>query len=177
MLEGRTVLHSPQVVKGTLWSARNTHTRYHSLMRTAFAATCLATTSLAVTAGAQTVDIEPCVGVVSALERLDCYDALARAAQRTPDSAAAPAPAAPAPAASAPPAGEIRSSVVRLRELQPGRLEIELANGQTWRQTSSDRYRLQVGHDVLLTRTRLGGQYFRLTAPAIRGFVQVERVR
>lgn len=44
------------------------------------------------------VDIAPCVGRASALDRLDCYDALGRAAQqeeRATDSASSPVPAPP----------------------------------------------------------------------------------
>jgi hypothetical protein len=67
--------------------------------------------------------------------------------------------------------------IVALRELQPGRFEIELANGQLWRQTSSDRYRLQAGQPVRVYRARAGSRFFRLTVPALRGFVQVERIR
>lgn len=74
-------------------------------------------------------------------------------------------------------ADEITSQVVALREILPGRFEIELANGQLWRQTSSDRYRLQVGHEARLYRARDGDRFFRLTVAALRGFVQVERVR
>ena len=71
---------------------------------------------------------------------------------------------------------ELESEVSALREIQPGRLEITLANGQVWRQANSDRYRLQVGHNVRVYSTRFG-RLFRLTAPALRGFIQVERVR
>jgi len=71
---------------------------------------------------------------------------------------------------------ELNSQVAALREIQPGRLEITLVNGQVWRQTNSDRYRLRTGHDVRIYPSRFG-HYFRLSAPALRGFVQVERVR
>lgn len=109
--------------------------------------------------------------------------AAAGAVAPTPTSTAQPAP----PAATfglpaepeveqAPAPQELVSSVAALRELQPGRLEITLANGQIWRQTHSDRYALAVGHEVRIYPTRFG-RYFRLTAKALRSFVQVERVR
>jgi len=148
----------------------------------------------------QLVDISPCVAIESGVARLDCYDALARSAREAAAHAHAPAPApAPAPAQSvraAPPASnrearaasasssadareaavEIASEVAELREIQPGRLEITLTNGQIWRQVNSDRYRLRVGHEVVLYPTRFG-EHYRLTAPALRGFIQVDRVR
>jgi hypothetical protein len=67
------------------------------------------------------------------------------------------------------------SQVAALREIQPGRLEVTLTNGQVWRQTNSDRYNLVVGHDVRLYRSGFGGT--RLSSLQARGFIQVERVR
>lgn len=63
-----------------------------------------------------------------------------------------------------------------LCEIQPGRLEIALESDQVWRQASSDRYPLAIGHEVRIYLTRFGSDS-RLTAPVLRGFVQVERVR
>jgi hypothetical protein len=71
---------------------------------------------------------------------------------------------------------EFWDRVAELREIQPGRLEVTLANGQVWRQTNSDRYELQPGHDVHLYPSGFG-QYYRLSALELRGFIQVERVR
>jgi hypothetical protein len=131
------------------------------------------------------VDAAPCVEIESALARLDCFDALARGAAKTsneprpavdPQSSDSPAPAATASSTAAS-AEELTSEIVGLRELEPGRYEIELENGQLWRQTSSDRYRLQIGQPVRVYRARVGSRFFRLTVPALRGFVQVERVR
>jgi hypothetical protein len=137
------------------------------------------------------VDIAPCVDIDSAVARLDCYDALARGARAATRDNAPAVPVAPEPraerartpvragddsASEAPLPDEIVSTVASLREIQPGRLEVELANGQVWQQTRSDRYRLQVGFEVHIYPTRFGGDY-RLSAPALRGFVQVARVR
>jgi hypothetical protein len=71
---------------------------------------------------------------------------------------------------------EVRSQVASVREIQPGRIEVTLANGQVWRQTNSDRYNLLVGHEVRLYPSGFG-QYFRLSAKELRSFIQVERVR
>ena len=68
------------------------------------------------------------------------------------------------------------SSVAALRAIQPGRVEVTLANGQVWRQTYSDSYNLLVGHEVKIYPSGFG-QYFRLSAPELRGFIQVERVK
>lgn len=172
--------------------------RYDSRMKLSWIVRALAPLVAALvggTASAQSppplVDISACVAIESALARLDCYDGLARAAGEQPAAAAARATEAPtaAPARNqAPPASrseanepaaleELASEVSALREVLPGRLEIELANGQIWRQTSSDRYRLVVGQEVRVYRARAADRYFRLTAPTLRGFVQVERIR
>ena len=76
----------------------------------------------------------------------------------------------------APSATELVSRVAALREIQPGRFEITLVNGQVWRQTNSDRYPLEIGHEVRIYSTRFGS-YFRLSATELRSFVQVERIR
>lgn len=133
--------------------------------------------------------------------RLECYDALARSvgadstAQRAvqaaepappPVGAAAPAVAALADTGSSrareprredePETQEVVSTVAALNEIQPGRLEITLANGQVWRQANTERYPLQVGHEVRVYPTRFGN-LFRLVSVKLRSFVQVERVR
>lgn len=119
-------------------------------------------------------EIEACARIGTDAARLACYDALAARARepREPRAAESSARAPAAPGNAERFAGEIAA----LREIQPGRLEITLVSGEVWRQTSSDRYPLRVGHAVEIYPTRFGG-YFRLTAPALRGFVQVERVR
>jgi hypothetical protein len=71
---------------------------------------------------------------------------------------------------------EVTSRVAGLREIQPGRVEVTLANGQVWRQTASDRYNLLVGHEVRVYPSGFG-QSFRLTSKETRGYIQVERVR
>jgi hypothetical protein len=71
---------------------------------------------------------------------------------------------------------EVVSSVAALREIQPGRLEVTLANGQVWRQMYSDPYNLLVGHEVKIYPSGFG-KYFRLTSTEVRGFTQVERVK
>jgi hypothetical protein len=136
-------------------------------------------------------EVRACAAKHRESERLECYDALARAveagtpapatAPQNADAASAPAdfgfsPQRAAPAEPPPAAQEIVSTVSALREIRPGRLEITLANGQVWRQTSSDRYLLAIGHEVRVYSTRFG-TYFRLSATKLRGFVQVERVR
>ena len=71
---------------------------------------------------------------------------------------------------------EIMSSITGLREIQPGRVEVTLANGQVWRQTHSDPYNLLVGHEVKIYPSGFG-KYFRLSSTRVRGFTQVERVK
>lgn len=158
--------------------------------------------SLAAQPDAET-GVAECAAIESAVARLDCFDALARSVRAAdgaaPAAARAPENGAPASRAAEPnrvvaaPSREERSSrreardagrveseqlgeVASLREVQPGRVEVTLTNGQVWRQTNSDRYNLLVGHEVKLYPTGFG-QYFRLSSTKARGFIQVERVR
>lgn len=144
--------------------------------------------------------VADCAAIESAVARLDCFDALARG-QRGGD---APAPERQSEAPSRSSEGtrsepreeepdaarssrrdaraadreqrELTSQVVAVREIQPGRVEVTLANGQVWRQTGTDRYNLLVGHEVRLYPSGFG-RYFRLSSTKARGFIQVERVR
>jgi hypothetical protein len=71
---------------------------------------------------------------------------------------------------------EVRGKIVELRETVPNAFVITLDNGQVWRQTRPDPYvMLRVGYDVRINMSRF--RAYRLTSPATRGFVQVERVR
>lgn len=140
-----------------------------------------------------------CAAIESAVARLDCFDALARkergvqasapqepstARQSSESSAPKPEDAVPDDAqasrrddrAADREQREVTSQVSALREIQPGRLEVTLANGQVWRQTSSDRYNLLVGHEVRVYPSGFG-ESFRLTATKVRGYIQVQRVR
>jgi hypothetical protein len=130
--------------------------------------------------------VAECAAIESGVARLDCFDALARQLRVTePERVVAAPPAAPEPAAR-PQRRDARaadreereqvSQVAALREIQPGRVEVTLANGEVWRQTNSDRYNLLVGHEVKIYPTGFG-RYFRLSSTEARGFIQVERVR
>jgi hypothetical protein len=145
--------------------------------------------------------IAQCAAIESAVARLDCFDALARR-QRGGGDAPAPEARSEAPRRSSestrsepqdeePDAArssrrdaraadrerrELTSQVVAVREVQPGRVEVTLANRQVWRQTGTDRYNLLVGHEVRLYPSGFG-RYFRLSSTKARGFIQVERVR
>lgn len=152
-------------------------------------------------------EVRTCAQLERDTVRLACFDAVARAVGSSVSASPAPAedrtratasvssaptpntpvepssaaatfglPAEPVREVEPAPEQQLVSWVASLRELQPGRLEITLENGQVWRQTSSDRYALAIGHEVRIYPTRFG-RYFRLTAKALRSFVQVERVR
>ncbi len=71
---------------------------------------------------------------------------------------------------------ELVAKVVSLRETVPNNYVITLDNGQVWRQNRPEAYPLQPGHEVRIYPGRLGDSY-RLTAPFLRGWIQVERVR
>jgi hypothetical protein len=159
--------------------------------------------AVAQSSGDTAAAIEACARIADQVARLDCFDKLARPAPgRSVETPPIPAPpaavgpsqssaAAPPTAADTAPASvpskrearaaeraerEVMSSVTALREIQPGRVEVTLANGQVWRQTYSDSYNLLVGHEVKIYPSGFG-QAFRLTATELRGFIQVERVK
>jgi hypothetical protein len=167
---------------------------------------CVAGTVAAQSRSETTDGVAACAAIESAVARLDCFDELATRAgaddgadpapRTAPQEAADSGNGAPesSGAANAPPADEtnrvsrrearaadraereLTGRVAAVREIQPGRIEVTLANGQVWRQTNSDRYNLLVGHEVRLYPTGFG-QYFRLSAKELRSFIQVERVR
>jgi hypothetical protein len=71
---------------------------------------------------------------------------------------------------------EFVATVTTVRETVPDYLLVTLDNGQVWRQTRSQNYKLQPGQHVTLRGTRWGKSY-RLTADELSGFIQVERVK
>jgi hypothetical protein len=81
---------------------------------------------------------------------------------------------------SAPEQSEESSSIVAvvtaLKETVPNAYLITLDNGQVWRQSSPQRFSLETGQQVTLSRTKWG-QAYRLSAEGLHGFLQVERVR
>jgi hypothetical protein len=155
----------------------------HACNLTLAVALSFATTSLAAQPSVE-AGVAECATIESAVARLDCFDALARRARAADSPAAEAVP--PAQRADRPARREGRaadrgereqvSEVASLREIQPGRVEVTLTNGQVWRQTNSDRYNLVVGHEVRIYPSGFG-QYFRLSSTEARGFIQVERVR
>jgi hypothetical protein len=74
------------------------------------------------------------------------------------------------------PRDELTARVVSVRETIPNNFTITLDNGQVWRQNRPEFYPLRPGHEVRIYPGKLGDSY-RLTAPALRGAIQVERVR
>jgi hypothetical protein len=80
----------------------------------------------------------------------------------------------PAKGGSEQPPADIVATVTALRERLPNAYDITLDNGQVWRQSPPMAYPLRPGLEVRLRQTRFG---YRLTAPELRGQIQVERVR
>jgi hypothetical protein len=74
------------------------------------------------------------------------------------------------------PVAEIVATIVTVRETVPNYRTITLDNGQIWRQTRSEFYPLQPGLEVRVYPANWGGS-FRLTAPRLKGDIQVERLR
>jgi hypothetical protein len=150
-----------------------------------------------------TVDIGDCVDIEAREQRLQCYEDRAtevlqarevehsdtqdatssevaqadrresRRSERRLRSQQDAATANEAPESSG---GEIVATVTALQELEPNAYLITLDNDQVWRQNRLKPNRLRVGTEVRLRPTRWGPSY-RLTAPGINGYLQVERVR
>jgi hypothetical protein len=71
---------------------------------------------------------------------------------------------------------ELTAKVVAVRETIPNNLTITLDNGQIWRQNRPEFYPLRAGYEVRIYPWK-GGKSYRLTAPFLRNWIQVERVR
>lgn len=72
-------------------------------------------------------------------------------------------------------AAELIDTVAELEQLGPNIWLIQLEGGQRWQQMLSKRYNLQEGDEVRIYPTRWG-ENFRLTAPRLSGYIQVERI-
>lgn len=70
---------------------------------------------------------------------------------------------------------EIVGVIASLRETVPNSYRITLEDGQVWRQTYPEKYRLRVGLRVTLTPTRWGESY-RLSGEGLNGYIQVAKV-
>lgn len=125
-------------------------------------------------------ELAHCLSFGGAVERLSCYDRLAREAGRAmPQTSAAPPPAMPSRAdsavnraapqdfgreqlRSAPLPGEERmtAQIAKFQEDSTGRFTIELSNGQVWQQSAGDTarapYRLSGTKTVVISRGSLG---------------------
>ena len=127
------------------------------------------------------VDVSDCVELTKPEERLACFEAQVEAASNAPPAPPAAAAAAGGDAAAgasrnsdAPPA-DIIAKVAELRETVPNSYLITLDNGQVWRQTVPQYYPLRPGSDVRIYYSRW--RAYRLTSPALNGYIQVERAR
>jgi len=150
------------------------------------------------------VDVGKCVELTKPDERLACFEAQVDRA-RTDDTrqgaigneqppagvAVAPVAAAETPSAAQPETRglakrerrsredlppDIVAKVSALRETVPNSYVITLDNGEVWRQMRPMAYALRPGTEVRIYATRWG-EALRLTAPSLRGYIQVERVR
>jgi hypothetical protein len=142
---------------------------HHAWTTLAFVSLSSCGAALAQSSDAAASGIAACARIAEPAARLECFDELAR---QTPANGLSRSEARAAERAQQ----EVRSSVAALREIQPGRVEVTLANGQVWRQTSSDRYELMIGHEVKVYPSGFG-HYFRLSSTVLRGFIQVERIK
>lgn len=137
-----------------------------------------------------------CMGLPTDAERLACLN---QALDRIESALEAPAPA-PAPSAAPPPVEmgaeqvaerqgirsraesssreSVHAAIVSAQEPIPGRMVLELDNGQVWRQLDGDARGLHFASgpaQVEITRSRLGG--YRMTLLEQRQMLRVERLR
>ena len=71
---------------------------------------------------------------------------------------------------------ELHDEITALEQSGPNRWLVTLSSGQVWRQMEGKPYRLRVGDEVRIYQTFWGNAY-RLTAPRLASFIQVERVK
>ena len=134
-----------------------------------------------------TVDISRCMDIPASSERIRCYDALADEARaRSRPAAAVPAPEeevrsfgkeSPARVVDTENgASELHDRIESLRSSPAGDWIVTLASGQVWQQSVPGRYNLRKGLEVRIYPSKWGNA-FRLTAPELKGFIQVRRVK
>jgi hypothetical protein len=70
---------------------------------------------------------------------------------------------------------ELRDIVTALEKTGPNIWTITLSSGQLWRQMEGKPYRLEVGDNVRIYQSFWGKSY-RLTAPRLASFIQVQRI-
>jgi hypothetical protein len=146
-------------------------------------------------AGDLSIQVGECVELTLPQERYACFERQVDAALTKTDAldvhstrSAAPTSSArqpPSAVGAVDPSGRVQkteqteqlvSTVAALHEVLPNQYLITLENGQTWRQMTSERYPLRIGHHVRVYSTRWGDSH-RLTAEESKGYIQVERVR
>jgi hypothetical protein len=170
------------------------HTRRAASALCASLVACTLTLPVAADDDALTTAVKACAAIRKSSERLACYDnrvypvatGATAAAPPTPsaeevfgaESSAVAAPAKEEEAAEAPPPREelskITAHVTAMSTLPRGELQIELDNGQVWRQVDPHALLLHTGDSVTIARGALGT--FRLTTSTGR-VSKVQRVR
>jgi hypothetical protein len=153
--------------------------------REVFGILCLA--ALAPAVAQNTVDISRCMDIHSSAERMRCYDALAdevRARSRPAAAVSAPeeevrsfGKESPAPVVDTRNGvAELHDRIESLRSTPAGDWIVTLASGQVWQQSVPGRYNLRNGLEVRIYPSKWGKTY-RLTAPELKGFIQVRRLK
>lgn len=167
---------------------------------------CASIVTAAPFAHAQLVDISHCTGIAQEAQRLACYDALAKLPieeTHSPESSQPQAAAirsvdpltasvgeyvppqerfrqksrsdADGSAVTSEP--EIVTKLRRHQKLASGKIAVELANGQVWRQTDSRHVRILEGQslDVRIEKSTVGGYWMKIDRAG--SAVRVERVK
>lgn len=159
-----------------------------NVSRAWIAAGLLAMSAVAAAVETLPAHFEACVALKRDSERLACYDKAVSLLQAGGESTPAPTAenmfganqdiAAPKSVTSEVKREElrqIRGSVTSLRRLEDGMIQLELDNGQVWRQQDADvRLTIETGDEVTIARAALGT--FRLADKSGR-FARVKRVR
>lgn len=129
------------------------------------------------------LELARCAAIADINARVACYDALANTRQNQPQSAVPAVPRTQVPEeAQAKPVADARNAqtllarVTQLREVQPGKMRITLANGQVWQQTVAKAFFIRTNDTVRIDSSGWG-RSFRLTIDGHPEYIQVSRLR
>ena len=130
------------------------------------------------------LDLNRCAAIADINSRVACYDGLARPQPEKPQGKAPQA--AVGAATSGPPQARsepreqreeaILEKVTSLKEVEPDKLRITLANGQVWQQTVGKAFLIRTNDTVRIAASSWG-RSFRLTVDGHPEYIQVTRLQ
>jgi len=129
------------------------------------------------------VELARCATITEVPSRVACYDALARPTEsRSPGKAPEPVSSESfgqpkrKPEPSEKRDESLLAKVTDVREVQPNKLQITLANGQVWQQTVGKAFLIRANDTVRIASSGWG-RSFRLEVDGHPGYIQVSRLQ